>query len=496
MNTVHARKRGKTGLLVVLPALLVGCDDMLTEQPRTFLSEEAVFQTTEGAISATIGAYKPLHQNDLYGWWLLGMNELFADYIWGRGSQAPPSLFQLDATNIIRIGNIWRGEYRVINRANIVIRALEEAELAGMTPELRDQLRGEARFLRALGYFTLVRHFGDVPLRLEPETDPSRFGIPRTPTETVYDQIIEDLEFAEAHLPAAHDQTELGRATRWAATSLLATVYLWLERWSEAADKARQVIDSGQFSLLEVERPEDFQKMFGPDILTHPEEIFSLKHARSDDQGFGALWLMHRAGSGYSLESNAHAWFGNMDSWLGDWVEQLEGPDLRPNDWLYNGPEDEQWLDSEIPMLFKKFRDTESEFPGNDFPIIRYTEVMLIFAEAESQRNGGPTGEAYEAINMVRRRAHGKPLRTPDAEADLPPGLSAAEFRDELLLERAKEFVMEGKRWYDLVRTGTAIEVIGALGLPIQERHLLWPIPAEEIDNNDALTQADQNPGW
>lgn len=85
-------------------------------------------------------------------------------------------------------------------------------------------------------------------------------------------------------------------------------------------------------------------------------------------------------------------------------------------------------------MLFKKFRDTHSNIAGNDFPVIRYTEVVLIFAEAESQANGGPTSAAYEAINSVRRRAFGREINIPDPEADLPTGLSAQEFRDELLL--------------------------------------------------------------
>lgn len=482
--------------IILTSCIVLSCDDILTENPKTFLSQEAVFETTEGAVSATVGAYKPLHQNDLYGWWLLGMNELFADYIWGRGSQAPPSLFQLDGTNVIRIGNIWRGSYRVVNRANVVIQGVEEGNIEGMSSDLQNQLLGEARFLRAFSYFNLVRHFGDVPLRLTPETNPAEFAIPRTPKEEVFSQIIEDLEFGENNLPNSYDQADLGRATRWAAKGLLANVYLWLENWEEAANKAGEIINSGEFSLLEVEVSEDFQNIFGPNVSTHPGEIFSLKHSRSPGLGFAPLWLMHRAGSGYSLGSNAHAWFGNMDSWLGEWVEELEGPDLRPNDWLYNGPADEQWLDNEIPMLFKKFRDTESPNAGNDFPIIRYAEILLIFAEAESQLNNGPTAEAYEAINMVRRRARGLDYNVPNEEADLPAGLSAQEFRDELLLERAKEFVMEGKRWLDLVRTGTAVETISDLGLPIQERHLLWPIPAEEIDNNEALTQADQNPGW
>jgi hypothetical protein len=479
--------------------LLSNCS--LDEEPRTFLSQDGVFSTKEGAISATSGIYEPWGNNNLYGWWLLGNLEFFSDYIYGRGSQSPASRYQLDGTSVIRIGNIWRGAYQLINRANIVIQQLEGKEIPDVSPELKNRLIGEARFNRALGYFHLVRLFGDVPLRLVPETDADKLAIPRSSTNDVYNQIIEDLEFGELNLPESYPTSDIGRATSWAATSLLAKVYLTLGNWSEAAAKAKEVMDSGQFNLLEVSEPEDFQNMFGPTVITHPEEIFSLKHARIGGLGFGPLWLMHRAGSGYSLGGNAHAWFGNFDSWLGEWVKELDSPDpdLRTLDWLYNGPHDEQFLSSEIPMLFKKFRDTESDPPGNDFPILRYTEIVLIFAEATSQANNGPTAEAYEWINKVRRRAFGRDLSLSDPDVDLTPGLSVQQFQDSILLERAKEFVMEGKRWYDLLRTGTTLEVIRASGegkSAIEERHLKWPIPAEEIDNNDAMTQDDQNPGW
>jgi starch-binding outer membrane protein, SusD/RagB family len=147
-------------------------------------------------------------------------------------------------------------------------------------------------------------------------------------------------------------------------------------------------------------------------------------------------------------------------------------------------------------MLFKKFRGKNPNL-SNDTPILRYAEVLLIFAEAESMAKGGPTAEAYEAINMVRRRAFGKAIKIPFPEVDLPSGMSSVEFRDAVIMERAKELLVEGKRWYDLLRTNTAIEVCKAAGFSaIEEKHLKWVIPQSEIDNNDALTQNDQNPGW
>ena len=495
-------KKLNKSLLYILTTLMIGLggcsEDVLEEEPRTFLSQSAVFSTREGAVAATTGIYEPFRTGNLYGWWLLGNLELMSDYIYGRGSQSPVSRYNVNAQSEGRIGNIWRGGYEVVNRANTVINQLENKEIEGVDAQLKNRLIGEAKFLRALAYFHMVRLFGDLPLRLEPETQ--NFDIARSPEQDVYNQIIADLEYGEQNLPGSYENPDLGRATKWAATSLLSKVYLTLGQWEQATGKAKEVIDSDEFSLVEVTVPEDFQKIFGPDILTHSEEIFSLKHARIPGLGFGPLWLMHRAGSGYSLGGNAHAWFGNFgSSWFAEWVEQLNGPDLRPNDWLYNGPHDEQFLSDEIPMLFKKFRDTESDPPGNDFPVIRYAEVLLIYAEAKAMAEGGPTDDAYEAINKVRRRAHGRDINSPDPEVDLTTGLTAQEFQDEVLLERAKEFVMEGKRWYDLLRTGKTLEVIRASGegkSGIEERHLKWPIPLEEIDNNDLMNAEDQNPGW
>ena len=473
------------------------CEDALVEDPRTFLSQETVFSSKGGAISATLGIYEPFRENNLYGWWLLGNLEFWSDYIFGRGSQANASLYKLASRGIGRVGNIWRGGYNVINRANIVIQQLNEKDIPGVDGNLKNELLAEARFLRALSYFHLVRLFGDCPIRTEPELDISKLAISRSPEAEVYNAILADLDFAEENLPNVGYND--GRATRWSASGLLSIVYLTRSQWSEAAAKAKEIMDSGLFSIVEVEVPEDFQKIFGPDVVTHSEEIFSLKHARIQGLEFEPLWLMHRSGSGYSLGGNAFAWYGNPDSWLGDWMAEIGGPDLRTTDWMYNGPEDEQFLSAEIPMLFKKFRDTESDLPGNDFPIVRYSEILLIFAEATSQANGGPTPDAYEAANMIRRRAYGLPIDMPNPEADLAEGLNAADFQDEILLERAKEFVMEGKRWYDLLRTGKTLEVIRAAGpskAAIQEKHLKWPIPSEEIDNNEGMTQADQNPGW
>lgn len=481
----------KLGLLFVLVVLFAGCDSILKEEPKTFLSEEAVFSNEAGVDAATKGIYASLRSFSYYDRWFTAMVEMHADYVNGRGSQAPVGQYQLNAQNIGRIGSMYGAIYESINRANSVIEGVPDID---MDPNLKNQFVGEARFLRALGYFNLVRLFWGVPLRTKPTKGFADVDLLRASEDEVYSLIIEDLQFAENNLPNSYDQSNHGRATKWAAKSLLADVFLTRERWSDAAAKAKEIMDSGEFSLVRVSSSEDFHtKMFGPGVTSYPEEIFSIQYTPSIPAGW--LGWLHKPAAGYS-SGGVFAWWGELDAFIGqdEWATE-DSPDLRRNNSLYHG-QDTVHLDAEISMLFSKFRGSPGD-EGVDMPIMRYAEPILIFAEAESQAKGGPTAEAYEAVNMIRRRAYGKDPNSADpGGADLSTGLSAEAFRDSVLLERAKEFIMERKRWFDLLRTDTALEIIQGLGKPITEKNLKWPIAQEEIDNNGALTQADQNPGW
>jgi hypothetical protein len=152
-------------------------------------------------------------------------------------------------------------------------------------------------------------------------------------------------------------------------------------------------------------------------------------------------------------------------------------------------------------MFFRKYRTNNDPNAGNPIPLYRYAEILYIKSEAEFRQNGA-TDEAHEYLNMMRRRARGLDPAAPSSAADVPSSLSGEAFLDTLLLERAKEFVMEQKRFYDLKRTEKNGELRGLwlareLGKGTPElKNFYWPIPQQEIDNNDALSQDDQNPGW
>jgi starch-binding outer membrane protein, SusD/RagB family len=359
-----------------------------------------------------------------------------------------------------------------------------------MEEALKGQYVAEARFIRALGYFHLVRLWGPVPLRTEPVVDLNSLAAPRAPIERVYTLIVEDLQSAEANLPDRYGASDIGRATKWAAKTLLADVYLTREQWAEAAAKAREVMESGRFSLVPVRQADDFLQVFGPTVLESSEEIIAAKFVTGSGPQTSLVSFSHHQSAGYST-SGFRTLLGDVNSAvLAGW----DSTDLRRAYNLYSASErDRQFLIAAEPELFKKYRE-QSANGGTDIHIYRYAEALLVFAEADAMASGAPTPAAYDAVNRVRRRAYGL---DPDTASSVDlAGLPLAEFRDAVLMERAHEFTLEAKRWFDLVRTRQALAVIQALNEPITDKNLLWPIPLEELATNMALSAADQNPGW
>ncbi|WP_158594727.1 RagB/SusD family nutrient uptake outer membrane protein [Ulvibacterium marinum] len=474
--------------------VLSSCDNALEEVPEDLLSVQNFYTNEADALAAVYAMYEPMRANNYYGARYPGHFEVLADYANGRGSYAPVSEYQgLNTVNIGRTDNMWALMYQAINRANTVIGRVPDID---MDSQLRDALVAEAHFIRAFNYFNLVRNWGGVPLRINEVTDVSTIGAPRASEQEIYDFIVSDLQIAENDLPA--QPTESGRATSWAAKTLLAYVYLTLENWTNAASKAKEVIDGGAFSLVQVSQPDDFNTIFGPEIISSSEEILSLKYTRIDDQGLFFVSFMHNAAAGFSAAGFRVTLGDPNSSFIQNWDNQDLRKDFNTYTSYVDGDGNVVELPENEPLLFRKFSDgaaPTSDGHGNDYPLLRYPDVLLIFAEAASEANNGPTSEAYEAINQVRRRAYGLDPMAPDAGVDLA-GLSAVAFKDAVLLERAHEFIMESKRWYDLKRTGRVQDVIEATGKSFSSIHLLAPIPEAEIQNNPEIGVEDQNPGY
>ena len=479
----------RTILFIGLMAIISSCKKELTEVPKDFISKANFYQNAADAQAAVTGAYSSLADNYGITYWLFLVNH--ADYENGRGSQAPISVFSqiLDVANIGRAADIWSSHYRTINRANSI---LDNVPAIEMDETVKNRILAEAHFLRAMAYFNLVRGFGPLPLKTSESVDISAVGSPRMAEDAVYGLIIEDGIAAVNGLPESVS-SETGRASKWAAKMLLAEVYLTTEKWADAAKEADDIINSGPYSLVRVQQPNDFYKIFA--VTTSSEDILSIHH--SDSRQSALPGYLHRPNTPpYNYSSGGvYAWLPNMNSFLSTW----NGNDLRRDFNLYTkyiGPNgDSVALPSATPVLFKKFTTNPSGLATFSDPVFRYAEAFLIFAEADCMAGGGPTTLALERLNAIKRRAYGYDPEMP-SPVDYASGMNQEQFRNTVLMERAYEFIVEGKRWQDLKRTGTVKQAMELAGRTVIDARLLWPIPQEEIDNNPDIEQQDQNPGY
>lgn len=477
-------------LILFSAVFILGCsDDLLIEEPKSLAVEN--FYNTPAEIEAAVYAiYAPLRDGNCLGGLYPAQQEAMADYGYGRGSYAAISDYAgLDPTNITRVGQMWDLFYRSIRNANLVI---QNAPLGiDVSPEQANAFVAEARYLRAFVYFTMVQNWGGIPLRTEENlTEPN---IERATEDEVYQLILQDLMFAEENLPATVGMS--GRPSLWAAKTLLADVHLHLEQWPEARDKAAEVINSGEYSLINVNTPNDFLEIYGPNVITTPEEIFYMKFSAQSNYGWFYVMFAHHPGSGYH---GAGGYYGHYsDTVANSIIKNWDENDLRKTYNLYNwdiglGP---------TTVLYRKFRDEDAPTSfgaANDYPIYRYADLLLIHAEAASRASGGPTAAAVESLNKVHRRAYGhSPTVFSPVDFDVSD-FDANSFLDMVLQERGFETMYEGKRWLDLKRLGIAQEVIKEVkGIDVAEKHLLWPIPISEMNFNEALDPIeDQNPGY
>jgi hypothetical protein len=480
-------------LYILLPVLLLSCENMLDEVPKNFVSRANYYQNEADAQGAINGAYAAMVPDFYGGITYYLMITLHGDYLNGRGSQAPISIVNqvLDQQNIGRANSAWSSLYRGINRANAVLDNVPN--IPKMNEDVRERILAEAHFLRALAYFELVRGWGAVPIRTQESTAITPLEAPRSSESEVYALIVADCLAAEQGLPISIGD-ETGRASIWAAKMLLAHVYLTMENWSGAAEKANEVINSGNFSLVSVQTSDDFYKIFASE--TSSEDIMSVHHSPTLTSSIPTY--IHRGSAkpwNYGT-SGFFAWLPDKNSFIGD---SWDDNDLRKDFNLYteyqNANGDWVPLPATSPILFKKFITDENGLSIYPVPIYRYAEALLFYAEASARAEGSPSALALERLNMVKRRAYGYDANA-SSPVDYPAGMSEQEFVEAVWQERAYEFLLERRRFFDLKRTNRVQEAFSAAGKTFVTERLLFPIPEDEINNNPALTQANQNPGY
>jgi hypothetical protein len=315
-----------------------------------------------------------------------------------------------------------------------------------------------------------------------------KLKVPRTPVDSVYLQIIADLTEA-TNLPPKYSGADIGRATGGAAHSLLAKVYVTRKQWPTAKTELEQVINGGYGYGLFANFLDVFQKPTKNGI----EHIFSAQFesnlgAANSTQNLSQSFSSFNAGTlpiDIPADSSLYKMFSANDTRRAVTFYNT----------VYNSATGKTVVyENAYTPYFNKFVDysltplTTQAQSGINFPVLRYSDVLLMYAEVLNEVDGVPNAAAYSAINQVRNRANA---------GNLPIGLSQKAFRDSVFLERRKEFIQEGHRWFDLVRRGGTTLLDAVHKLPAKsaasERNTLYPIPLVEIQQNPLLTQ---NPGY
>jgi len=438
---------------ILMPALLLaivaGCNGLLDVKSKDTIPTESAITDSTSARAAIAGMYHGLQSLSSYGSDLPEVGDLSSDNAEFSGTST--SYGEID-DNIISAANtsvlnIWAQAYDNINRANEILDKL--GALTNLDPATRDELQGEAYFVRALMLHDLVKYFGDVPIRLHPTTDPNAGAtITRAPVSAVYDQILADLDSAASRIS---DSSSTTTASGGAVRALRARVLLYRGDYVNAEIEAHAVESDFTYDLAA-----NYSDLYSATGNSTPEDIFKvIATVHSDQQSFLSYDYFAKAlGGTYLLRptSNLLAAYDTADL-RGKWNISFAGS-------------------RRYGSKYRSITGTEN------FPVLRLGEIILIRAEALARTNHLP--EAVAEMNRTQARANA-PLFVLGSN-------NQQQVIDAIVAERRLEMALEGDRWPDLVRLGTAATV-----MDIDPTQTLYPIPQSEIDVTPGLTQ---NPGY
>ncbi len=444
-------------LIFILPFGLAACSSVLDVAPSNSIPAETAISDVFGARSALTGAYSALQSTSYYGESYVNFTEVVSDN--ARKSGTLTNFAEADADNLradnTEVAGMWNAAYDAINRANQLIQKV--AGISPITDTERDEILGEAYFLRALHYHNLVRLWGGVPLRLEPSATPSdAASITRASSAEVYTQILSDLGQAE-QLISNTSQTR--KASLGAAYALEARVRLYQRDWAGAEAAAASVEAMGY------ELAQNFDDLFTASGGDTNEDIFRVTFTPAQDNFVGYYYLTRSLGGRYEAAPTTSI-IAAFDPASGGTIGNYNPTDARGIKSIA--------LDGSRTYT-PKFNTAVGD---EDIHVIRFAEVILIRAEALARLNRLP--EAVDEYNRLRVRA--------GLTADANTGRTQADVLTAVARERRLELAFEGDRWADLVRTGEATTVMG-----IAAEKTVFPIPQREIDTAPGITQ---NPGY
>ncbi|MGC9343984.1 MAG: RagB/SusD family nutrient uptake outer membrane protein [Bacteroidales bacterium] len=425
-------------LSIILLVITPSCEEYLEVDPSSSLLAEQAFTSKNDIVYGINGCYDAFQFSGYYGRTLININDLAADNAYNGGTILEYG--QVNNNNILEdnalIEGIWADIYTAINRVNTIIDILDDVEI---TPEEKAEFEAELRFLRALHYYNLSTHFGEVPIKNQPTKDLSNLSVSASSIEEIQSFMLEDLEFAMGKI----SNTDPVKATNYAVETLRAKIYLYQSQWDSVFNITTRIINSDFYSL-----EEDYENLFISEGT--PESIFEIDFNAQDKNRLAEYFYPNTLNGRYEMAPEQNL------------IEAYE-----PNDKRKSATID----DSGNNPYVKKY---ENLTDGSDnVYVFRFAEIYLMRAEANAQRGTG-TINIKSDINKIRTRA----------------GLSGVigSTTEDLLLaiekERRLEFAFEGHRWRDLVRTGRAAAVLPNISGPDQ---YYFPIPLSEKQTNNEI---------
>lgn len=451
-------------------ALFACKKDFLTIVPQSQATDASFYKTTADITNAVTGAYAPLQAPTMYHDRFITLMETRGDNIEdinpgaNAGRDYNIDRFLAKSDNVA-LNDAWGALYNAISRCNVTLAHLDVVNNAS----LKAQYEGELRFLRALHYFNIVRLWGAAPLVLQPVSASEAKGLSRSPVQEIYTAIENDLNAAVPLLPATYaNQADAGRVTQGAAKALLGKVYLFEKKYPQAVAILKDLLPSGT-------------NVYKYALLPNVADVFSVNNKLNAEVVFAVHYDKTKVLQGHSL-----ATYFNQPALDPKLLSAYEAGDTR-RDLLNTVTVD---VNNKPVKKYYDVFDPNTVTLGNDYIILRYADVLLMYAEAlnETGYTGDVTAAAFVYLNAVRARANA----TKYSAADLPDQTT---FRNAIWKERRLEFPLELQRWFDLVRTNTAIAALQNSGLTpvsIQSFQYVYPLPQPEIDimkNPDTFSQ-------
>jgi len=561
-------------LAIVVLVCSTSCKKFLAENPQTDYTADNFFVDKTSLDAGIVGVYSSA--KDLFGVYTntpLFMTELGTDEGMFKGTSGVRFNFDRHTFSVSdgSIYEFWIRHYEIAARANNIIAAA--GKMTSLSEADRNVIIGEARFVRAFVYFRLVQAFGELPIIDKPITGSFDYGLPRQPIKDVYDFIVSDLVFATKDGVLTRDKTNDGHANHWAAATLLGKVYLTMASAKETAmtktvgkvDGYKDIADNvatlygKAWDVLK-----DVKDNSGADLLPVYGDVFKIENKNVNKESlfelqfspvvpYGTQWTKE-----YGMIASGGMINGNPAYYTNSMIGQCNlvyvpkfynyykaGPkavdyDKRRiwnlSDSLVNVANN---APASLTLIWSTFSPdnynttvlgrcgvtkyrwgaswkTTSQYLYSNCPnnviVLRFADVLLMFAEADYKKNGTISAEGLAAINRVRQRARGldaagNPI--PESATPLFKNYTAADITiDEILMERARELCFEFQRWFDLARTGK-FEAFLAKTRPVNDpkapntgtsfdpaRHYLFPVPQSEIDLSTNKANFKQNPNY